>query len=137
MNIRHIKEQIIYYKNKYGILKTIKKCIKKVMQKIKRIITGQDPVTTMLKMDDYQKWIYFNEPNKKELQEQRKTKFEIEPKISIIVPMYQTPINFFKELVDSLIDPTYSNWELCLADGSKEQNSEITKIVNKDFLERL
>lgn len=128
MNIAHIKEQVIFYKNKYGILKTIKKCFSKIINNIKLGMMNRE----LLKMDDYHKWIFFNEPSKKELEEQRKTKFKINPKISIIVPMYNTPKNYFEELVNNLINQTYSNWELCLADGSKEQNEDIIKIVEKD-----
>ena len=80
----------------------------------------------------YQKWIELNEPTEKELEDQRNTKFENNPKISIIIPMYNTPVNFFKELVDSLIEQTYSNWELCLADGSPEKNEELKSIYEKD-----
>ena len=132
MNIKHIKDQIIFYKNKYGIWETIRKCIKKVLQKIKSLFIRKKEDKEVLTMDDYHKWIYYNEPKEAELEEQRKVKFEIEPKISIIVPMYETPTKFFKELVDCIIDQTYNNWELCLADGSKEKNSEIQKIVKKD-----
>lgn len=80
----------------------------------------------------YQKWIELNEPTEEELENQRNTKFEKTPKISIIIPMYNTPVNFFKELVDSLIEQTYSNWELCLADGSPEKNEELKSIYEKD-----
>ena len=34
------------------------------------------------------------------------------------MPLYNTPKKFFNELVESLKGQTYSNWELCLADGS-------------------
>ena len=80
----------------------------------------------------YQMWIENNEPSKEELEEQRNTKFKINPKISIIIPMYNTPVNFFEELVDNLIGQTYSNWELCLADGSPEKNEKLEKIYKKD-----
>lgn len=66
----------------------------------------------------YQKWIKQNEPSKKELEKQRKENLKIKPKISIVVPLYNTPKKFFDELVESLKKQTYSNWELCLADGS-------------------
>ncbi len=36
--------------------------------------------------------------------------------------MYNTPYKFFKELVECLKNQTYSNWELCLADGSPEHD---------------
>lgn len=84
------------------------------------------------KVPPYEIWMKLNDPTKEELDEQRKTKFKLNPKISILVPMYNTPLNFFTELVQYLIDQTYSNWELCLEDGSPEKNEEIEKICKKD-----
>lgn len=81
---------------------------------------------------DYQQWIKNNEPTKEDLEKQRNTKFRINPKISILVPMYNTPYNFFEELVDCLINQTYSNWELCLADGSPQKDTSLEKIYKKD-----
>ncbi len=82
--------------------------------------------------DAYEKWVELNEPTAEELEQQRHTKFEKKPKISIIIPMYQTPKKFFEELVDGLIAQTYSNWELCLADGSPEENGALKPIYEKD-----
>lgn len=81
---------------------------------------------------DYNTWIKNNDPTKKDLEAQRKAKFENNPKISILVPMYNTPKNFFVELVDSLKAQTYSNWELCLGDGSPEKADFVDKIVASD-----
>ena len=80
----------------------------------------------------YKKWINQNEPNKKELEEQRNHKFENKPKISIVVPVYNTPEKFFDELVKSLQNQTYSNWELCLADGSPEPIKYMKEYTQKD-----
>ena len=80
----------------------------------------------------YKKWIQKNEPDKKELDEQRNTKFKRRPKISILVPVYNTPENFFRELVESLESQTYSNWELCLADGSPEPLEYVKEYAEKD-----
>ena len=80
----------------------------------------------------YQIWMSINDPTPEELEKQRKTKFKINPKISILVPMYNTPVNFFSELVEYLINQTYTNWELCLADGSPEKNTQLEKIYKKD-----
>ena len=82
--------------------------------------------------DEFGMWIKLNEPTKQELKEQRKFEFGQSPKISIIVPMYNTPKKFLKELVHSVINQTYGNWELCLADGSKERRECIEKICKKD-----
>lgn len=128
MNISYRIHEIKYYKRKYGLAKTIKKCISKVFSKLKHILKNKKLNT----MDDYNKWIYYNEPNEKQLEEQQKTKFKIEPKISLIVPMYNTDEKYFEELVEAMINQTYSNWELCLADGSEKQRESIKKICDKD-----
>lgn len=80
----------------------------------------------------YQKWIEQNEPTKEQLEEQRNHKFEKNPKISIIIPLYKTPENFFDELVKSLQNQTYSNWELCLADGTPDEPIKFMKKYLKD-----
>lgn len=80
----------------------------------------------------YEIWMKFNDPTQEELEEQRKTRFKLTPKISILVPMYNTPVNFFSELVEYMINQTYPNWELCLEDGSPEKNKEIEKICKKN-----
>ncbi len=132
MNIRHIKNEVSFYFKKYGFFKTIKKCICKVIAKVKSVIKLKITNNKVANMDDYQKWIYFNEPTPEELEKQKSIKFKINPKISIIVPMYNTPEKYFEELVDRMIEQTYSNWELCLADGSKQRNTKIEKICSKD-----
>ncbi len=80
----------------------------------------------------YKNWINKNEPSKEELKNQRITVFKVQPKISIVVPVYNTPKDFFDELVKSLQDQTYSNWELCLADGSPEPIEYIKEYLKKD-----
>lgn len=80
----------------------------------------------------YKNWIDKNEPDKNELKKQKDTKFDKNPKISIVVPVYNTPKKFFDELVNSLKDQTYSNWELCLADGSPNKLEFMQKYVDID-----
>ncbi|MDO4608432.1 MAG: glycosyltransferase, partial [Clostridia bacterium] len=54
-------------------------------------------------------------------------KFDKDIKFSILVPLYNTPKNFLKEMIDSVRNQTYSNWELCLADGSDDKHSYVGK----------
>lgn len=65
------------------------------------------------------------------LDKQRNTVFPREIKFSILVPLYNTPLPFLKEMVKSVIDQTYSNWELCLADGSDDAHAEVGQAVLK------
>lgn len=82
--------------------------------------------------DSYTRWRKENLPSKKELKLQENTKFEIMPKISVIVPLYNTPEKFFKELVECMKNQTYSNWELCLADGSSKPLDFRDKYIQND-----
>lgn len=126
--IKHRINQIKFYIGKYGFTKTIKKCIKTVLRKIIRFLKGEKD----LQYGDYGGWIKYNEPKDADLKLQMKKKFDISPKISVIVPMYKTKEKFFKDLVNCMINQTYSNWELCLADGSPEQNDNLKKYYEKD-----
>lgn len=55
-----------------------------------------------------------------ELKLQRKVVFETRPKFSIIVPLYKTPISFLKDMASSVLNQTYSSWELLLVNASSE-----------------
>lgn len=104
--------------------------IRKTIKKVDATIWGKPQFVD--ENEKYQEWIKQNEPTKEELEQQRKEKFAIQPKISILVPMYNTPYKFFKELVACLIQQTYENWELCLADGSPKQDETLKKIYEQD-----
>ena len=45
---------------------------------------------------------------------------EAGPKISIVVPLYNTTLNFLEELLDSVVNQTYRNWELCCVDAGQD-----------------
>ena len=129
MRIQNIINQVRYYRKKYGIRKTIKKIISKVYSKIFR---REENLKMQSEREKYQVWIKNNEPTAEELEVQRQNKFEINPKFSIVIPMYNTQVNFFTELVDCLKAQTYSNWEMCLADGSPKKNEELDPIIKSD-----
>ncbi len=126
--IKHRINQIKFYIKKYGFFKTGIKCIKAVIRKVIRILKGEKDLT----YGDYGGWIRFNEVRESELKKQAKKQFSNSPKISVIVPMYKTKEKFFKDLINCMINQTYSNWELCLADGSPEKNETYKKYYEKD-----
>ena len=61
-------------------------------------------------------------PGEDELTRQRCTEFEYKYKISIVVPAYETETEFLRQMLKSVIGQTYSEWELCIADGSKSDS---------------
>ena len=68
-------------------------------------------------------------PTPEEIQAQRQTKFPKQIKFSILVPLYNTPEKFLREMIESVIAQTYENWELCLADGSDSEHGFVETIV--------
>ena len=64
-------------------------------------------------------------PSTEEALKQKETVFERNVKVSILVPLYNTPKNFLREMIDSVVNQTYQNWELCLADGSDKEHSYV------------
>lgn len=71
-------------------------------------------------------WSKYDE---KELAMQRQYLFPRQIKFSILVPLYNTPEDFLKEMIASVQAQTYPNWELCLADGSDDEHRQVGKIV--------
>ena len=66
-----------------------------------------------------------------ELEHQRNTVFPRSIKFSIVVPLYNTPEKFLHEMIRSVIDQTYANWELCMADGSDEAHGNVERICRQ------
>lgn len=64
-------------------------------------------------------------PTSEQAKQQRETTFERMVKISILVPLYNTPQKFLDEMIGSVIAQTYQNWELCLADGSDHDHDDV------------
>ena len=57
--------------------------------------------------------------------------FPREVKFSVLVPLYNTPENFLREMIASVLFQTYGNWELCLADGSDAEHAYVQEICEK------
>lgn len=84
-----------------------------------RFITGkkqEEPVGPNLDM--YHEWFMKNRVTEAVLEEQRAHNFEYQPKISILVPTYKTPVPMLCEMIESVRNQSYANWELCIADGT-------------------
>ena len=47
------------------------------------------------------------------------------------MPLYNTPEGFLRDMIESVQKQTYSQWELCLADGSDDEHSDVGKIVKE------
>lgn len=130
MSSNSILAKIIYNISYRNFRKTIsfvrKKGLKAALRKIRE--TSRDEEL------DYMSWMKDHPITKEELEAQRNYKFSYEPLMSIIVPTYKTPEKFLHQMVDSVIKQTYSNWELCIADGS-ENDDTVIRII-KEYQEK-
>lgn len=91
--------------------------LKSICKKIKYILFGID--------------ISKHIPANAELEEQKNFKFEKQPLISIICPVYNTPEKFLAEMIESILAQTYSNFELCLYDTSDSEHHAVGEIIRQ------
>lgn len=77
----------------------------------------------------YKEWYEEHCSTKEELMRQREVEFSVQPLISIVVPTYQTPVPFLKDMIDSVRKQSYEKWELCIADGSLNGDENDTKVI--------
>lgn len=108
-----IKKGIQFYK-RYGIFGGI------------ATLTGQGQI----KDKNYAAWYEKNKVSEEELTKQRNKEFPYMPLFSILVPVYNTPIPYLREMLDSVRNQTYQKWQLCIANANPE-NEEVARILNQ------
>ena len=77
----------------------------------------------------YEAWLARHKVDKRTLRRQKHAAFAQKPLISIVIPLYCTPLPYLKELLESVRRQSYENWQLCLADGSPDDKA-------KEFIEK-
>lgn len=101
--------KLIKYIKIYGF----KVCKAKILNKLNNNI---DPVA-------YQRWFDEHKVTQEEMNRQKEYVFQNSVLVSIIVPVYNAPEEFLREMIESVINQTYQNWELCLADGGSQDKT--------------
>ena len=70
-------------------------------------------------------------PDDAERERQKNTVFDRMVKVSVLTPLWNTPENFLREMIESVQAQTYQNWELCLADGSDDAHAYVGEICRE------
>jgi len=107
----------LLFLQKHGLLMFLKRVWIYIMQKF-------------FSETEYDKLREAKTPDEITLKKQREKKFKKTPKFSIVVPLYKTPHNYLKQLIESIRNQSYENWELCLSDGSGA-DSPLTGFLEK------
>lgn len=117
--IRHINKKNL----QKGLAYLKKNGVKKLMYRLR--------YGTYVGESDYESWLFAQRVNEKTLNIQRNTHFSYSPKISILVATFNTKEEYLKEMIDTVVNQSYSNWELCIADGST--NDFVEKYVHEHY----
>ena len=70
-------------------------------------------------------------PSVAEREKEETTVFPKDVTFSILVPLYNTPERFLREMIESVTAQTYGKWELCLADGSDDAHAFVGRICQE------
>ncbi|WP_225739447.1 glycosyltransferase family 2 protein [Chlorobium phaeovibrioides] len=105
------------------------KSVRKRTRKLRRVFTREATVPVQENLEQvkpgeersYQQWIKLYDT----LTEKKRSTIRAEidamtdpPLISIVMPVYNPPVEFLNEAIDSVKDQLYQNWELCIADDN-------------------
>lgn len=74
-------------------------------------------------VQDYQVWISKNENWDVEAIQKEIQNFKYQPKISILMPVYNVEQNWLEKCIQSVQNQFYPNWELCMADDCSTDES--------------
>lgn len=117
INLSNIKKAIEYTQRK-GLKNLVKKVLGNSDDSISKEIT-------------YNEWAKKRDLTLDEIKKQKEILFTLNPKMSLIVATFNTPTQFLKEMIDTVVDQTYTNWELCIADGSTD--NQVLDYVNNNY----
>ena len=82
--------------------------------------------------DLYEQWIEHNTPKPEDFKRMTAIMavFRERPLISIVMPVYNTPEEYLREAIDSVIGQLYPDWELCIADDASTE-PHVRKVLEK------
>jgi GT2 family glycosyltransferase len=109
-------------------------CPPELLERARRMASwrgGAQPAAAPSARQNYQEWIDTHEPPASlypELRARSKT-WELQPLVSIVMPTYNTPEQWLRKAIDSVIDQVYENWEFCIADDCSSK-SEVKEVLD-------
>lgn len=117
-----IQENVVSRRNYIGRLKNAVRVngLKTTIYKIKRKI-----INKISSIDDYQLWIKLNEKDILKTE-----KLDYNPKFSIVMPVYNAIKEELIEAIESVLNQTYQNFEICIVDDAST-STDTLEILKK------
>ncbi|PYK42498.1 MAG: hypothetical protein DME46_10420, partial [Verrucomicrobia bacterium] len=78
----------------------------------------------------YAQWIAEHEPSAQQMEGQRteSASWNVRPKISLLIPVFDTSQKFLEALFESIVGQSYGNWEACVIDGGSRSKETIATL---------
>ncbi len=112
--LKRLAMKLKKYPRLYATIKVPFRVLMRIRRKLSRMF-GANKVT--VKISDKRRKI------------ESETKFDKNIKFSIVVPLYNTPQRYLSEMITSVLNQTYGNWQLCMADGSDGEHGYVGEYV--------
>jgi O-antigen biosynthesis protein len=93
---------------------------------LQRLILPRRAILTSA-ASEYQLWLDRHRPTSRELEEMRRASraFSFQPLISIVTPVFNTPVAWLEQTVVSVLAQVYENWELLLIDDASTESGTV------------
>ena len=87
------------------------------------------------KDSEYQSFYLETKASLEQLEKQRMevSHWNKKEKISIVTPLYHTPAIFLRELIESVLESSYENWQLCFADATQDGDENQIENIVKEY----
>lgn len=121
---------VIKKAGRYGVLRVRSVILKnpRLKNSLKRVLLAQ--LSAAAPRGGYNTWLQNNFPDYIDilkLQEELQT-LSYQPLLSVIVPTYNTDIQFLHDCIDSVRAQVYQNWELCIVDDASP-DAEVRRVI--------
>jgi len=110
-----------------GSQKQISFCVLEKYQYLELLEQGITRIKSAQDYADFDLMFKHNRTKQKLFEEQSRKIFPINPLFSIVVPLYKTPLDLFCEMVESVRNQSYKNWELVLVQASPSNSEVVSK----------
>ena len=92
------------------------------------LTTWQD--FTVDSQSPYEIWVTRNTPTAAALEHTKAAAGELpyRPLISVVTPLYRTPLNFLDACIQSVLEQIYDNWQLCLVDDGSADPALVKRV---------